>query len=535
MDNSKSKKRKALTTALAVILAIALVFGGSTFAYLQASSDDVVNEFKTNQVTVDLKETTGNEYNIIPGTSQEKDPTVTVSTTVPAYVYVEVTDTTDNLVEYAIAAGWMQLDGYDNVYYREADANAAFPVLENNRVSYSSFLTNSDMLIQNEDGTYSLKDGITLSFNASAIQKEPFDDAVEAYMALNNEWIDVTDKLDMLNGHVGYWDRYGYMREINGYHYINIPVIKGEQYRISGTAGAGDPRFIMLKNALGLEEYISMYPEKETNTKTVYENEVITIPEGCNWLCISIQDKDASLLKVEKLGSGQIGVQPESDFYWDFGGKKYLTITIDDSRSDIDKCQEVFDKYNVPANYAAIVTTLDHTCTDGQSVKEVLLDAQSKGSEILAHAEAPLTADSSNEHYRRVYIEDKKTLEDNGFIVNGIITAGAPNFKTQDYSKTLALAKEANYLYADLTTRGSDIYNKRYYNPRNAMADTNLSAVYASMDAIKNTGEGWFNGYCHGQADLSLENLESIIQYAIANGFEIVTWNTVYNECGRTR
>lgn len=185
MDNSKSKKRKALTTALAVILAIALVFGGSTFAYLQASSDDVVNEFKTNQVTVDLKETTGNEYNIIPGTSQEKDPTVTVSTTVPAYVYVEVTDTTDNLVEYAIAAGWMQLDGYDNVYYREADADAAFPVLENNRVSYSSFLTNSDMLIQNEDGTYSLKDGITLSFNASAIQKEPFDDAVKGWQELN--------------------------------------------------------------------------------------------------------------------------------------------------------------------------------------------------------------------------------------------------------------------------------------------------------------------------------------------------------------
>lgn len=185
MDNSKSKKRKALTTALAVILAIALVFGGSTFAYLQASSDDVVNEFKTNQVTVDLKETTGNEYNIIPGTSQEKDPTVTVNTTVPAYVYVEVTDTTDNLVEYAIAAGWMQLDGYDNVYYREADADAAFPVLENNRVSYSKDLTNSDMVIDNGDGTYSLKDDITLSFNASAIQKEPFDDAVKGWQELN--------------------------------------------------------------------------------------------------------------------------------------------------------------------------------------------------------------------------------------------------------------------------------------------------------------------------------------------------------------
>lgn len=186
MENTKSKKRKTLTTAIAVILAIAMVFGGSTYAYLQANTDDVVNDFKTNQVNVDLKETTGNEYNIIPGTSQAKDPTVTVITTIPAYVYIEVTDTTDNLIEYSIAEGWLQLDGYDNVYYREADSDVSFPVLENNSVSYSENLTNSDMVIQNADGTYSLKDGITLSFNASAIQKEPFKDAVEAYQVLTN-------------------------------------------------------------------------------------------------------------------------------------------------------------------------------------------------------------------------------------------------------------------------------------------------------------------------------------------------------------
>lgn len=186
MENTKSKKRKTLTTAIAIILAIAMVFGGSTYAYLQANTDDVINNFKTNQVNVNLKETTGNEYNIIPGTSQAKDPTVTVTATIPAYVYIEVTDTTDNLIEYSIAEGWLQLDGYDNVYYREADSDVSFPVLENDSVSYSEDLTNSDMVIQNDDGTYSLKDGITLSFNASAIQKEPFKDVVEAYQVLTN-------------------------------------------------------------------------------------------------------------------------------------------------------------------------------------------------------------------------------------------------------------------------------------------------------------------------------------------------------------
>lgn len=182
-----SKKGKTLTTAIAVILAVLIAIGGSTFAYLQAETDDVVNEFAANQVTVDLKESTDGKYNIIPGTSEFKDPTVTVNTTVPAYVYVEVTDNTENLVTYAIADGWTQLEGYPNVYYRELDSaadNEKFEVLKNNTVSYDDAIVNSDMLIQNDDGTYSLKDGITLSFKALAIQKEGFSDEVEAYKYL---------------------------------------------------------------------------------------------------------------------------------------------------------------------------------------------------------------------------------------------------------------------------------------------------------------------------------------------------------------
>ena len=92
-------KKKMLTTGLAVALAVLLLIGGGTFAYLQSNSNDVKNSFKANKVMVDLKETTGQDYDMIPGTSQEKDPTVTVDATVDAYVYVEVTDATEGLVE----------------------------------------------------------------------------------------------------------------------------------------------------------------------------------------------------------------------------------------------------------------------------------------------------------------------------------------------------------------------------------------------------------------------------------------------------
>ncbi len=175
---NKNKKKK-LTTSLAVALAALLLIGGGTFAYLQSNTEDVVNTFNANQVTVKLIETTGGDYDIIPGTTQEKDPKVTVNNSIDAYVYVEVTDTTDGLVTYSIAEGWTLLDGYDDVYYREVEASDTAQelyVLTDNQVSYSADLENDDML----DGD-TLKKNLNLTFKAYAIQKDGFANAVAAW------------------------------------------------------------------------------------------------------------------------------------------------------------------------------------------------------------------------------------------------------------------------------------------------------------------------------------------------------------------
>ncbi len=174
------KKKKTLTTALAVAVAALLLIGGGTFAYFQSQSIDVINMFNANKVTVNLTETTGSNYDIIPGTSETKDPKVTVDNSIDAYVYVTVTDNTDGMVKYDIADGWKKLDGVDNVYYKDVEASddpQEFYVLKDNTVTYDAALENSDML--NSDGT--LKDGITLSFKASAVQKAPFNDPVKAF------------------------------------------------------------------------------------------------------------------------------------------------------------------------------------------------------------------------------------------------------------------------------------------------------------------------------------------------------------------
>ncbi|MCQ2547847.1 MAG: DUF6273 domain-containing protein [Clostridia bacterium] len=187
----EKKNKKAGTVALAVALATTI---GFTSAYLVSLSDDVTNIFNPNKVAVELTETTGSNYDIIPGTEQEKDPTVKVDTSVDAYAYVIVTDETNGVVGYDIADGWTKMDNADlnaldtdgdgtaditlgdndTVYYREVAPNdeaQSFPVLKDNKVSYSADLTNEDMP----------SEAVKLAFVAYAIQKTPFIGPVSAW------------------------------------------------------------------------------------------------------------------------------------------------------------------------------------------------------------------------------------------------------------------------------------------------------------------------------------------------------------------
>ncbi len=165
----KTTKKNIVTKSLAVGLAAVLLTGLGSYSYLNSKTEDVTNTFSANKVLVDIEEESGSEYNIVPGTSETKNPKVIVDSSVDAYVYLIVTDNTQGLVNYTIDESWTALEDFDNVYYQEVKASSdsqTFNVLVNDTVSYSSQLTNSDMLDENGN----LKDGIELSFNALAMQ-----------------------------------------------------------------------------------------------------------------------------------------------------------------------------------------------------------------------------------------------------------------------------------------------------------------------------------------------------------------------------
>ncbi len=193
----KISKKNLLVSAASVVTAATLLFSGATYAYLQDETENVVNTMKTNKVLVDLYETDdvgtkvkSRDYDIVPGKTDTKNPTVSVDNTVPAYVYVEVTDNTDGLVTWKPTSDWTLLEGTDNVYYCEVPAKATpdadpqeIGFLENNIISYDKSITNDKMI--NADG--SLKEGFTLTFKAYAIQKEGFADAASAWIQVPAE------------------------------------------------------------------------------------------------------------------------------------------------------------------------------------------------------------------------------------------------------------------------------------------------------------------------------------------------------------
>lgn len=192
MKHVANRRRSVSSRAFIALLALVLVIGcvaGGTVAWLVATTDTVTNTFTYGKINIDLTETTGTSYKIIPGTNIAKDPKVTVAADSEAcwlFVKVEETGTfVADKVTYAIANGWTQGDGTEipsNVYYREVSAedaktgvnyyvlagNATYP---NGVITVSADLTEENIPAANP----------TLKITAYAVQQENIADAATAW------------------------------------------------------------------------------------------------------------------------------------------------------------------------------------------------------------------------------------------------------------------------------------------------------------------------------------------------------------------
>lgn len=175
--------KKKLTVSLAVLALVACMTAGATLAWLTAKTSSVTNTFTYGDINIELKETTGESYKMVPGNTIAKDPKVTVKANSEAcwlFVKVEKSTNFDEFMTYGIADGWTKLDGVDGVYYREVDSptdDTVFDVLKDNSVTVKTTVTKEQF--------NSLTSNPTLTFTAYACQKDNVSTATQAWNLVN--------------------------------------------------------------------------------------------------------------------------------------------------------------------------------------------------------------------------------------------------------------------------------------------------------------------------------------------------------------
>ena len=173
--------KKKLTVSLAVLALVACMAAGATLAWLTAKTSSVTNTFTYGDINIELKETTGESYKMVPGNTIAKDPKVTVKANSEAcwlFVKVEKSGNFDSFMEYGIASGWTKLDGVDGVYYREVDSptdDTVFDVLKDNSVTVKTTVTKEQF------NSLTSTTMPTLTFTAYACQKDNVSTAADAW------------------------------------------------------------------------------------------------------------------------------------------------------------------------------------------------------------------------------------------------------------------------------------------------------------------------------------------------------------------
>lgn len=132
--------KKKVLSIVAVVLVLCCAIGG-TLAWLTAKSDVVTNTFTPSNIKIELKETTGAQYKMVPGYTIEKDPAAKVlagSEECWLFVKIEKSGNFDQYLTYEPANGWEPVAEETNVYARKVttpEIGTAYSVLLNDQVT----------------------------------------------------------------------------------------------------------------------------------------------------------------------------------------------------------------------------------------------------------------------------------------------------------------------------------------------------------------------------------------------------------------
>ena len=196
------KKKIALLMAMVMLFAVTTA---GTLAWLTAQTATVTNTFTVGDIKIvlDEKDTDGsqtgvtvagrdiaNKYDIIPGTTYEKDPTVTVkANSEPCYLFVKFEEVGNPSAYYTYtsnlttANNWKVLDGVTGVFYKElstSTSDQSFLLLASQGTDYTGGIKVKDTVKLSD---MSSAGAAQLKWTAYAVQSANFATASAAWTA----------------------------------------------------------------------------------------------------------------------------------------------------------------------------------------------------------------------------------------------------------------------------------------------------------------------------------------------------------------
>lgn len=470
----------------------------------------------------------------------------------------------------------------------EEKANEVDLIVEKNRI---------DNLINISSGEV---DNAEVSDARISVNGKTYNNLGNAIRGQFKEITEIADK-DITNDLVwidNTWIRQNFIETSNGYKVAKIKVSEGEVFTISGTIYNFQSLFVV-RNEEDLDRNnggglgLLCYPEVRGAVANVpyklIENYQFTIPTGGKYLYVNKycgtspnMGKESAFkllknneeIKIKGLSDIEVNIkeienenliinsnisdldfdkenwkdriienQLKNDFAWGTPNKLYVTFCFDDSLSDISDIEDLFEQKGVPCCFATVPNRLNNITNSGETVKQVLQRAVENGGEVLSHWATPLLPTSKDEDYYNVYIGAKKTLVENGFEVNGIITSGGGNFNLQDFDKDILLARPY-YRYADLTdfnNTGVEQYlNRRRFLTTDNTINKGCIDTFISQGQLNNGGDKtyygkyrWLPFASHGAHDnITISILSELIDYIQSKGnnvIEIVNYKYLFD------
>lgn len=280
-----------------------------------------------------------------------------------------------------------------------------------------------------------------------------------------------------------------------------------------------------------------------------YYIETITIPTKTSELendsgFLTQDDKIFLTFENEALKKRCMSLENLNKFSWSSFDKGYITLIFDDGSSDLGIAYEIAKEYGLFISGAVPPERLSNPLS-GSSLTGTVKDACNAivqdGGEILSHSLHTLNRDDVTEQdFYQYFVLNKLELEEAGFAIDGIMTAGA-GYK--DKSVTLKWAK-TYYLYSDSEGYGQGFpqYSKSRYGVYGNSTTNNIDQIKMRISNAAEESD-WLVLCFHtisessvlGTSESLLRDLFGYIkEYIDSDKLQNVTYRFMYNTFGST-